>query len=154
MLSKEMWFMYERVEIDLPRTTNTVEGWHKLFQHTVGYAHPNNYKLIKSIQLKQCYSRNRKAKIDGCRAKRFKKFKNVFMSLVHKDCLKISIIKIRWTTCKVFYIILVRIYSSKIIYLLFVLFLETSRYTSISKISKQKNVNTNNKTGFFEGSFF
>ena len=65
MLSKEMWFMYEGVEIDLPRTTNTVEGWHKLFQHTVGYAHPNNYKLIKSIQLKQCYSRNRKAKIDA-----------------------------------------------------------------------------------------
>ena len=83
MLSKEMWFMYERVEIDLPRTTNTVEGCHKLFQHTVGYGDPNNYKLIESIQLKQCYSRNRKAKIDAG-PNVLKKFKNVFMSLVPK----------------------------------------------------------------------
>ena len=65
MLSKEMPFIYERVEIDLPRTTNTGEGWHKLFQHTVGYAHPNNYKLIESVKLKQCYSRNREPKIDA-----------------------------------------------------------------------------------------
>ena len=107
MLSKEMWFMYERVEINLPRTTDTVEGWHKLFQHIVGYAHPNNYELIESIQLKQCYSRNRKAKIDAG-PNVLKKFKNVFMSLVHKDCLKIPIIKIRWTTCKVFCIISIK----------------------------------------------
>ena len=65
MLSKEIWFIYERVEIDLPRTTDTVEGWHKLFQHTMGYAHPNNYKLIELVKLKQCYSRNREAKIDA-----------------------------------------------------------------------------------------
>ena len=50
MLSVEMWFMFKRVEIGLPRTTNTVDGWHRVFQHTVGYAHPTNYKLIKSIQ--------------------------------------------------------------------------------------------------------
>ena len=50
MLSVEIWFMFKRVEIGLPRTTNTVEGWHRVFQHTVGYAHPTNYKLIESIQ--------------------------------------------------------------------------------------------------------
>ena len=35
MLSVEMWFMFKRVEIGLPRTTNTVEGWHRVFQHSI-----------------------------------------------------------------------------------------------------------------------
>ena len=56
MLSIEMWFMFERLDIGHPRTTNTVEGWHRVFQHTVGYAHPAHYKLIGSIQLEQYYS--------------------------------------------------------------------------------------------------
>ena len=58
MLSIEMWFMLERLDIRHPRTTNTVEGWHRVFQHTVGYAHPTNYKLSESIQLEQYHSRN------------------------------------------------------------------------------------------------
>ena len=48
-----------------PRTTNAVEGWHRVFQHTVGYTHPTNYKLIESIQLERYYSRNMKTKIDA-----------------------------------------------------------------------------------------
>ena len=63
-MRKEMWFMFERVEIGLFRATNTVEGWHRVFQHTVGYAHPSNCKLIESIQLEQYYSQNMKTKID------------------------------------------------------------------------------------------
>ena len=31
MLSIEMRFMFETVEIGLLRTTNTVEGWHRVF---------------------------------------------------------------------------------------------------------------------------
>ena len=56
MLSIEMWFMVKRIEIGHPRRANTVEGWHIVFQHTVGYAHPTNYKLSESIQLEQYYS--------------------------------------------------------------------------------------------------
>ena len=50
--------MLERVDIGHPHTTNTVEGCHRVFQHTVGYAHPTNYKLGESIRLEQNYSRN------------------------------------------------------------------------------------------------
>ena len=32
----EMWSMYQRAELGLPRTNNAVEGWHTSFQHTVG----------------------------------------------------------------------------------------------------------------------
>ena len=45
----EMWSMYQRAELELLRTNNAVEGWHRTFQHTVGYAHPTVYKLIHSI---------------------------------------------------------------------------------------------------------
>ena len=65
MLSIEMWFMFERVDTGHPRTTNTVESWHRVFQYTVGYAHPTNYKLIESIQLEQYYSRNKETTIDA-----------------------------------------------------------------------------------------
>ena len=34
--SFEMWSMYQRAELGLPRTNNAVKGWHKSFQHTVG----------------------------------------------------------------------------------------------------------------------
>ena len=54
--------------------------------------------------------------------------------LVHKDCLKISIIKIQWTTCEVFCIISIGIYSSKVIYFLFVFFSETNQYSPVQKI--------------------
>ena len=65
MLSIEMWYLFERVEIGHPRRTNTVQGEHGVFQHSVGYAHRTNYKLIKSIQLEQYWSRNMKTKIDA-----------------------------------------------------------------------------------------
>ena len=49
----EMWSMYERAELGLPRTNNAVEGWHRAFQNTVGYAHPTVYKLINSVDTSQ-----------------------------------------------------------------------------------------------------
>ena len=61
----EMWSMYQRAEPGLPRTNNAVEGWHRAFQHTVGYAHPTVYKLINSMRLQQSHTENLKAKIDA-----------------------------------------------------------------------------------------
>ena len=39
--------MYQRAELGFPHTNNAVEAWHRAFQHTVGYAHPTVYKLIR-----------------------------------------------------------------------------------------------------------
>ena len=60
-----MWFMFERVEIELPHANSAVEGWHRVFQHTVGYADPTNCKLFESIQLEHSHYVNRKTKIDA-----------------------------------------------------------------------------------------
>ena len=36
----EMLSMYQRSDLGLPRYDNAVEGWHRAFQYTLGYAHP------------------------------------------------------------------------------------------------------------------
>ena len=61
----EIWSMYQRTELGLPLTNNAVEGWHRAFQHTVGYVHPTVYKLINSMRLEQSHTKNLKAKIDA-----------------------------------------------------------------------------------------
>ena len=100
-----MWFMFERVEIDLPHANSAVEGWHRVFQHTVAYADPTYYKLFQSIQLEHSHYVNRKTKIDAG-PNIVKNQKNVFVSLLaHQDCSKTSLTKIRGTTCEVFCII-------------------------------------------------
>ena len=58
----EMWSMYQLPEFGLPPTNKTVEGWHRAFQHTVGYTHPTVYILINSIRLGQSNTENLKAK--------------------------------------------------------------------------------------------
>ena len=60
-----MLSMYQRAELGLPRTNNAVEGWHRAFQHAVGYAHSTAYKLINLMRLGQSHTENLKAKIDA-----------------------------------------------------------------------------------------
>ncbi|CAF1252221.1 unnamed protein product [Didymodactylos carnosus] len=43
-----MWNCFSRVDLDLPRTNNAVEGWHTAFHNVVG-DHPSIYKFIKDI---------------------------------------------------------------------------------------------------------
>ena len=100
MLLIEMWFMFEKVEIGLPHINSAVKGWHRVLQHTVGYADPTNYKLFESLQLEHSHYRNRKIKIDAGQ-NIVKNKKNIFVSLlVRKDCSKTSLIKIRGPNCK------------------------------------------------------
>ena len=61
----ELWSMYRLAELGLPRTNNAMEGWHRAFQHTVGYAHRTVYKLINSMRLEQSHTQNLKSKIDA-----------------------------------------------------------------------------------------
>ena len=37
----------------LPRTTNTVEAWHRSFDATVGCHHPNIWKFISALKREQ-----------------------------------------------------------------------------------------------------
>ena len=73
--------------------------------------------------------------------------------LVHKDCLKISIIKIQWTTCEVFCLISIAIYSSKVIYFLFVLFLETNQYSPVQKEANRNLLTLIIRLGFLRIAF-
>ena len=55
--------IYQQAELGLPRTNNVVEGWHRAFQHAVGYAHSTAYKLINLMRLEQSHTENLKAKL-------------------------------------------------------------------------------------------
>lgn len=48
-----MWNNYDRVISDLPRTNNSVEGWHRAFQQTIDCHHPSIYKIIQHFKTEQ-----------------------------------------------------------------------------------------------------
>lgn len=48
-----IWNVYSRVENGLPRTNNSVEGWHRAFQQTLNCHHPSVYKLIEQFRKEQ-----------------------------------------------------------------------------------------------------
>ena len=48
-----LWNMYDQTIGDLPRTNNTVEGWHRSFQANVGAYHPNFWKFIDILKWEQ-----------------------------------------------------------------------------------------------------
>ena len=45
-----VWNMYEQTLQGLPRTNNTVEGWHRSFQANVGGCHLNFINILKGEQ--------------------------------------------------------------------------------------------------------
>ncbi|KAB0796844.1 hypothetical protein PPYR_10905 [Photinus pyralis] len=48
-----IWNVYNRVADRLPRTNNSVEGWHRAFQQTLNCHHPSVYKLIDQFKKEQ-----------------------------------------------------------------------------------------------------
>lgn len=50
------WNCYESAVSDIPRTNNSVEGWHSGFANLVGCSHPNIWKFIKCLKKEQCLS--------------------------------------------------------------------------------------------------
>ncbi|CAF5100221.1 unnamed protein product [Rotaria sp. Silwood1] len=51
--SLQLWNMYERVIHDLPRSNNSIEGWHHAFNNRVSIKHPSIVKLTKCILREQ-----------------------------------------------------------------------------------------------------
>ena len=48
---KEMWNMYQRVKDGLPRTNNSLEGWHNAFAR--GMSHLSVYRIAEKYRLEQ-----------------------------------------------------------------------------------------------------
>ncbi|CAF2981208.1 unnamed protein product [Rotaria socialis] len=48
-----LWNVYDRVITDLPRSNNSVEGWHNAFASRVTVAHPTIKKLVEKIRREQ-----------------------------------------------------------------------------------------------------
>ncbi|QQP52192.1 Uncharacterized protein FKW44_004253 [Caligus rogercresseyi] len=49
----DLWNVFERMERNLPRTNNSVEGWHNAFHMRLQICHPTLQKLLQKIRLEQ-----------------------------------------------------------------------------------------------------
>jgi hypothetical protein len=49
----EIWNIYDRVSSNLPRSNNSIEGWHNAFATRVSIAHPCVSKLAEKIRREQ-----------------------------------------------------------------------------------------------------
>lgn len=50
MFSLNLWNMFHRTYNELPRTNNSVEGWHRRFQSQVSSCHPVFWKFLQMLQ--------------------------------------------------------------------------------------------------------
>ena len=51
------WCQFQRVQEDLGRTNNSVEGWHRRFSSALQCSHPTVFRLVEEIQAEECNSR-------------------------------------------------------------------------------------------------
>lgn len=51
--SIELWNVHDRVSANLPRSNNSIEGWHNAFAQRVSIAHPTINKLTAKIRTEQ-----------------------------------------------------------------------------------------------------
>ncbi|KAF5281724.1 hypothetical protein FQR65_LT14564 [Abscondita terminalis] len=52
-----MWNCFDGVNEDLPKTNNSVEGWHRSFDQQISSTHPNIWKYIEALQREQSLHR-------------------------------------------------------------------------------------------------
>ena len=53
MFPIELWNAYDRTIMNLPRSNNSIEGWHNAFAKHVTIAHPSVTKLAEKIRHEQ-----------------------------------------------------------------------------------------------------
>ncbi|KAI6656654.1 hypothetical protein LOD99_11261 [Oopsacas minuta] len=58
-----VWNMHQRVMDRIPRTNNSVEGWHNAFSHGIGDPHPDFIKLFKNFAKRAITSRGNLCKV-------------------------------------------------------------------------------------------
>lgn len=55
--SIELWNMFHRTFDELPRTNNSIEGWHRSFQATVGINHPTLWRFLDVLRQEEALNR-------------------------------------------------------------------------------------------------
>ena len=53
------WNVHDRVETDIPRTNNSLEGFHNAFQSSILNTHPNLWKLLKALRKEESLAATR-----------------------------------------------------------------------------------------------
>ena len=53
----DLWNMYHRTDQELPRTNNSIEGWHRSFQAHLSACHPNVWKFISILKKEEALVR-------------------------------------------------------------------------------------------------
>ena len=53
MFDHEFWNVHDRVIASVPRSSNSVEGWHNAFRRRVAITHPDIVKLAEKIRREQ-----------------------------------------------------------------------------------------------------
>ena len=49
----ELWNCYEEAREELPKTNNSVEGWHYAFENQICASHPSIWKFIEGLKREQ-----------------------------------------------------------------------------------------------------
>ena len=78
----ELWNVRDRVERTLPRTNNSVEGWHRAFDIRINTTHPSVSKLIRKIIMEQSDSEVTLEKVRS--GHQLPQSKNYFLTLNNK----------------------------------------------------------------------
>ena len=65
MFPPSVWSVYEHVVSEHPRTNNSLEGWHRAMQMSVGHMHPTIYKFTDILRLEQNHTSNKVIRINS-----------------------------------------------------------------------------------------
>ena len=52
-----LWNMFHRTDAELPRTNNSIEGWHRSFNAQVSSYHPTFWKFLDNIKREESLTR-------------------------------------------------------------------------------------------------
>ena len=67
MFNHAFWNVWDRMENDLPRTNNALEGWHNAFNQSIGHAHPNIWSFIDILKKENALASGTIAQIEAGR---------------------------------------------------------------------------------------
>ena len=65
MFVRSFWNVVDRVEEDLPRTNNSLEGWHSAFARSITCARPSVWTFIRSVKQENAMSSLTIAQVEG-----------------------------------------------------------------------------------------
>ncbi|XP_025191694.1 uncharacterized protein LOC112591944 [Melanaphis sacchari] len=63
--SLALWNQYDATLADLPKTNNSVEGWHRAFSSLLGASHPTIWRLIDVIKKRTRVNGNKNQSINS-----------------------------------------------------------------------------------------